>query len=104
MAHDVDLGKVIGYESDYIDSSDPGSYDDTSEGSSADEARRHKYAKKCYNPNVPLEDFCLDLRFSDMKLFKKALVQFSTRRWSEFKYIENDAIRVRVQCCEKWYS
>lgn len=42
MAHDADLGKVIGYESDYIDSSDPGSYDDTSEGSSADEARRHK--------------------------------------------------------------
>ena len=33
--------KATGYDSKYIDSSDLGSYEDTSEGSSADDARRH---------------------------------------------------------------
>lgn len=35
------IGKVTGYESEYMDSLDPGSYEGTSEGSSIDDARRH---------------------------------------------------------------
>lgn len=104
MKHDTEIGKVIGYESEYIDSSDPGSYDDTIEGTSSDEARRHKSIKKHYNPNVLLEDLCLDPRFPNLKLFKKELVQFSTSMGFEFKYIKNDAIRVKAQCSGKRYS
>lgn len=64
------IGKFTGYESEYMDSSDPRSYKDTSEGSSADDARRHKIRKYYYNPNTPLEDFYLYLKFKDLKLLK----------------------------------
>lgn len=60
-------GKVAKYQSDYIHSFDPRCYDDTSEGLDADDAKRHKSNKKYYDPKVPLEDFCLDLRFVDLK-------------------------------------
>ena len=69
MAHDTDIGKVTGYESESMDSSDPESYDDTSDGSSVDDAKRHRPTKKHYNTNVPLKDLCLGLRFPDLKLF-----------------------------------
>lgn len=39
-------GKVVGFESDYIDSSDPGSYEDTSDGFDMKNASRHKSNKK----------------------------------------------------------
>ena len=54
-----------------------------------------------YDPNVPLDDFCLDLRFTDLKLFKQEFIEFSTRRGFEFKYIKNDSKRVRAKCARK---
>ena len=50
-------GKVVGFESDYIESSNPGSYEETSEESDADDAKRHRSTRKYYNPDVPLHDF-----------------------------------------------
>lgn len=97
----VDTGKVIGYESEYLDSSDPSSYEDTSEGSIGDDARRHRSSRKVYDPSIPLDDFFLDLRFKDLKQFKNELVEFSTRVGVEFKYIKNDALRVRARCFAK---
>lgn len=71
-------GKMIGHESDYIDSDDPGSYDDTSDGLDADDAKRHKSSKIIYNSKRPLDDFYLDLRFEALKAFKNELIEFST--------------------------
>ena len=98
VAHDTDIRKVTSYESDYIGFSDPGSYDDTGERSNADDAKRHKSTKKLYNPNVPLEDFCLDVRFPYSKLYKKELVQFLTRERFKFNYIKNGVVRVMAEC------
>lgn len=46
----------------------------------------------------------LNLRFRDLKLFKKELVDILTKRGFEFRYIKNDAMRVRVVCSEKKYK
>ena len=82
-----------------MDSSDPGSYIDTSSGSDADDAQCKKSSMaKCYDPTANFEDFFLDLRFPDLKLFKNVLVEISTRKRFEFKYIKNDAMRVRAKC------
>lgn len=89
--------KVIGYESDYMDYSNHRSYEDTSEGSDADDTRRQRLRKNCYDTNALLEDFFLGLHFQDLKLFKGELVEFSTRRWFKFNYIKNDAVRVRAK-------
>lgn len=96
-----EFGKVGGYESDYFESSDPGSYSDNSSGSEADDAVRHKSSRKIHDPTIPLEEFRLDLRFSDLKEFKNTLVDFSTRKGFEFKYIKNDTSRVRAKCSAK---
>lgn len=47
------IGKVTSYESEYMDSSDPSSYVDTSEWSTADDARRHNNRKSYYNLDTP---------------------------------------------------
>ena len=57
MTHATTSGEVVGLESDYIDSSDLGSYEDTIYGFDTEDARRHKSNKMCYNPNAPFEDF-----------------------------------------------
>lgn len=71
LRHDSKSGKVIGYESDCIPSSNPGSYEDTSAGSDVEEARRRRSTKQIFDLSKPMEDFSLDLRFKDLKLFKK---------------------------------
>lgn len=48
MTPATESGKVIGYESDYIDSLIPGSYEEICEGFDADDAKRHKSSKKYY--------------------------------------------------------
>ena len=40
----------------------------------------------------------LGLRFEDLKMFKIALSEFSTRERFEFKYMNNDKVRVRAKC------
>lgn len=55
-------------------------YEDTSEGSSVDDARRHRSRKNYYDPNVMLKDFFIGLQFENLKLFKGELVEFSTRK------------------------
>lgn len=72
--------KVTEYGSEYMDSSNHGSYEDTSEGSSVDDARRHRSRKNYYDPNVMLKDFFIGLQFENLKLFKGELVEFSTRK------------------------
>ena len=57
-----------------------------------------KSSNKNYNPKVPFTDFVLGLRFNDLKMFKMALTQFSTRERFEFKYKKNDKVRVRAIC------
>lgn len=91
-------GKVVGFESDYINSSNPGSYEETSLDSDTDDATRHRSKKKYFNPNIPLPDFSLDLGFKDLKQFKSELVDFSTRQGFEFRYMKNDALRLRAIC------
>lgn len=90
----VEGGKASHYQSDYIESSDPGSYEDTSEGSDVDHAKRHSSKSSHYDPNfnMSLDDFYLDLRFGDLKQFKNELVAFSTRKGFEFIFLKNDAV------------
>lgn len=52
-------------------------------------------------PKCHLRIFFLDLSFKDLKLFKKELVEFSTKRGFEFTYIKNDAVRVKAACSAK---
>lgn len=42
--------------------------------------------------------FFIDLRFDDLNIFTKELVEFSTRKGFEFKYMKNDSVRVRAKC------
>ncbi|XP_039135770.1 uncharacterized protein LOC120273202 [Dioscorea cayenensis subsp. rotundata] len=91
----------MGYDSDYLDSSDPGSYEDKSGESEVDDAKRYKASNNCYCPNTQLEDFYLDLRFDDLKSFKHELVQFSIRKGFAFQYVKNDGTRVREKCAAK---
>lgn len=74
------IGKVVGYDSEYIDSPYPGSCDDTSEDSNANDAQRHKSSKRNYNPNIPLEDFCIDLTFKDLHYLRKSLYSFQPEK------------------------
>ena len=73
-------GKVIGFEFDYIDSSEPGSYVDTSGGFDANDAVRHKSSKKSFNPSVHMKDFRLDLRFKDFKCSRMSLLTSQLRK------------------------
>lgn len=104
MLPSSDIGKVTRYESGYISSSDPSSYVEASKGSDADDVKRHSSGRKTYDPNTALEDFFLDLSFKDLKAFKKELVDFSNKKCFEFKYIKNDAKRVRAVCFVKGYK
>lgn len=103
-AFTVESPKVIGYDIRYIHSSEPQSYENTSEGSSADDARRHRLKKKYYDPNVPLKDFFIGIPFENLKLFKGELVDFSTRKGYKFSYIKNDEARVHAKSCSKGYK
>lgn len=49
----------------------------------------------------PLEDFFLNLKFIDLNLFKKELVDFLTWSYFGFKYINNDVVMVRAVCSGK---
>lgn len=42
--------------------------------------------------------FFIDLRFDDLNIFRKELVEFSTRKGFEFKYMKIDSVRVRAKC------
>lgn len=53
---------------------------------------------------TPLEDFSLDLGFKDLMLFKKELVDYSTMKGFEFKYIMNDIVKVRAICSRENYK
>ena len=88
---------VVQNESDYMDSLYLGSYIDI-DGSEDDEAQKVKSSNKNYNPKVPFTDFVLGLRLNDLKMFKMALTQFSTKERFEFKYKKNDKVRVRAIC------
>ena len=63
---------MVEYESDYLDSSNLGSYTDTDE-SDEDDAQRVKSSNRNYNPKGHFTDFVLRLRFEDLKMFKIAL-------------------------------
>lgn len=91
-------GKVAAYESDYIDSSHPRVYLETSGESDVDNARRHKSSRRYYDPSVPLKEFFLDLRFQHLKLFKDALVKYPTKRRFEFTYVKINALIVLAKC------
>lgn len=78
-------GKVVEFESDYIDSSNPGSYEETSSESDADDATRHRSKKNYFNHDIPLPNFSLDLGFKGLKQFKSELVDFSTKHGFEFR-------------------
>ena len=60
-ASTAEFDKVTGYDSEYIDSLDPRSYEDTREGSSANDARRHRSRKNNYDSNVPFKDFFIGI-------------------------------------------
>ena len=103
-ASTAESDKVTGYDNEYIPSSDPGSYENTSEGSSADDVRRHRSRRNNYDPNVSFKDFFIGLQFENLKLFKGELVEFLTRKGFEFSYIKNDSVRVRAKCSTKGYK
>ena len=86
-----EIGKVTDYESVY----------DPSEALDAEDAKRHRSSWKFYDPSELMEDSYLDLRFKELKVFKKELVEYSIRKGLEFRYIQNDAMRVRVSCSTK---
>lgn len=53
----ADSSKITGHESDYMNSSDLGSYESISEDSNADDAKWHKSKSLYYDPNEPQKDF-----------------------------------------------
>lgn len=59
----AETDKVTGYNCDCIDSSDPWSYEDTNEVSSANDDKRDRSRKDYYDPNVPLKKFSLVYSF-----------------------------------------
>lgn len=46
-----------------ISSSNPGSFENSSEGSNVEDAKRHMFSRRFYDPSVHMEGFSLDLRF-----------------------------------------
>ena len=73
--------KVTRYDNEYINSSNSGSYKDTSEGSSVDDARRHSSRKNNYDPKVPLKNFFIGFQFENLKLFKINLLSSQLRKY-----------------------
>ncbi|KAK6272905.1 hypothetical protein POUND7_009988, partial [Theobroma cacao] len=116
-----DTNKVDGYISEYFDSSDLGSFIETSDNSDEDDAQRVKSSDKYYNsdeddaqrvkssdkyynPMVPFNDFVVGLRFENLKVFKNVLFELSIRKRFEFKFLKNDKQRVRATCAAKNYK
>ncbi|KAK8477263.1 hypothetical protein V6N11_047467 [Hibiscus sabdariffa] len=69
-------GKVEGYETDYISSSDPGEYED-SEQSDNDAPRVRQSLLPRYDPNCVIHVWELGLRFDDNKQFKEAVRKYA---------------------------
>nr|GLL45057.1 Zinc finger, PMZ-type [Ipomoea trifida] len=84
--------------SDYISSSDPGSYKSTSEASDVDDAQRKRSSGLHYKPNGTFEDFFLEQIFNDSKQFKLALSEFSLKNQFAYTFKKNDSVRVRAKC------
>ncbi|KAL4284915.1 hypothetical protein GQ457_16G025650 [Hibiscus cannabinus] len=73
---DKDDGKLEGYETDYISSSDPGEYED-SEQSDDDAPRVRQSLLPRYDPNCVIPVLELGLRFDDNKQFKEAVRKYA---------------------------
>ncbi|KAL4296976.1 hypothetical protein GQ457_12G027890 [Hibiscus cannabinus] len=69
-------GKLEGYETDYISSSDPGEYED-SEQSDDDAPRVRQSLLPRYDPNCVIPVWELGLRFDDNKQFKEAVRKYA---------------------------
>lgn len=50
----IDNGKVVGFKSEYLDSLDPSSYEDTCQGLDVDDAERYKLMDNYFALSVPL--------------------------------------------------
>lgn len=96
----TEFGKVTSYDSEYKNSLDLRSYEDTSEESSVYDARWPRSKKNYYDPNVQLTDIFLGLEFQNLKLFKGELVEFLTTEGFEFSYNKN-VVSVWAKCSNK---
>ncbi|GMI82670.1 hypothetical protein HRI_001936300 [Hibiscus trionum] len=95
-------GKLHGYESDYLDSSDPGEYGDNDE---SDEEIIGTYSGKKilgprYDPKCAIPTWEVGLRFEDNIQFKEAIKKYSVAKGVRLKFVKNEPKRTRVHCRE----
>ncbi|KAL4301674.1 hypothetical protein GQ457_10G014170 [Hibiscus cannabinus] len=90
-------GKLEGYETDYISSSDPGEYED-SEQSDDDAPRVRQSLFPRYDPNCVIPVWELGLRFDDNKQFKEAVRKYAFAKGVQLKIVKNEPNRTRFHC------
>ncbi|KAK8657849.1 hypothetical protein V6N13_036068 [Hibiscus sabdariffa] len=90
-------GKLEGYETDYISSSDPGEYED-SEQSDDDAPIVRQSLLPRYDPNCVIPVWELGLRFDDNKQFKEAVRKYAFAKGVQLKIVKNEPNRTRFHC------
>ncbi|KAK8604371.1 hypothetical protein V6N13_099315 [Hibiscus sabdariffa] len=90
-------GKLEGYETDYISSSDPGEYED-SEQSDDDVPRVRQSLLPRYDPNCVIPVWELGLRFDDNEQFKEVVRKYAFAKGVQLKIVKNEPNRTRFHC------
>ncbi|KAK8523563.1 hypothetical protein V6N12_048080 [Hibiscus sabdariffa] len=90
-------GKLEGYETDYISSSDPGEYEDC-EQSDDDAPKVRQSLLPRYNPNCVIPVWELGLRFDDNKQFKEAVRKYAFAKGVQLKIVKNEPNRTQFHC------
>ncbi|KAK8592992.1 hypothetical protein V6N12_045083 [Hibiscus sabdariffa] len=83
-----------GRETDYINSSDLGSYE------TGDDGKVHCKKSKvcCFDPTDPVPCFQLGMVFENNKQFKSTLAMYAIAKRFEFRLAKNDNDKTRVVC------
>ncbi|KAK8663497.1 hypothetical protein V6N13_083313 [Hibiscus sabdariffa] len=84
----------FGDETDYVDSSDLGSYDSDSEGKLVCKKSHHVY----FDPTNPIPRFQLGTVFHGPKEFKEALAKYAIIKRFDIVYKRNESKRTRAWC------
>ncbi|KAL4333446.1 hypothetical protein GQ457_07G006750 [Hibiscus cannabinus] len=92
---DVDgAGEDDGNESDYLDSSDAGSYESDSDG----EILFKKSSKVFFDASSAEPRFEVGMIFESPKQFKEALYAYAVAQRFDFKFLKNEKERTRAKC------
>ncbi|KAK8598420.1 hypothetical protein V6N13_094391 [Hibiscus sabdariffa] len=83
-----------GSETDYIDTSDLGSYETDDDG----EVHCKKSKVCCFDPTDPVPCFLLGMVFENIKQFKSALTKYAIAKRFDFRLAKNDKDKTRAFC------